>query len=128
MFPFMPWPSYASWSDEDLRAVWLYLRSTPAISHDVPPSTLTGDAAGARGVARGAGIFNVYCAACHGERGRGTSLTTFALRDLAKDMDEDALTAFIVDGGSSAGVGMPPFGKTLTPDQIKDVLAYLRNP
>lgn len=123
--PFMPWPTYASWSDEDLRAIWLYLRSVPTVSHEVPASTLTGAAAGPAGVPRGEGIFDVYCAGCHGEDGRGGSLTSLALDDVARDADADTLTSFIVEGGLP-DVGMPGFGKTLTEDQIKDVVAYLK--
>jgi mono/diheme cytochrome c family protein len=124
ILPFMPWPTYASWDDEDLRAVWLYLRSTPAISHAVPPSKLTGAAAGPAGVPRGAAIFDVYCAACHGEQGHGGSLTTITLSDFAHDADAETLTAFVVEGGPPAS-GMPAFGKTLTKDQVNDVVAYL---
>jgi mono/diheme cytochrome c family protein len=124
ILPFMPWPTYASWNDGDLHAVWLYLRSTPAVSHAVPSSKLTGAAAGPTGVPRGTAIFDVYCAACHGEQGRGGSLTTIVLSEFAPDADAETLTAFVVEGGPPAS-GMPAFGKTLTKDQINDVVAYL---
>jgi len=126
MLPFMPWPAYAKWRDEDLRAVWLYLRSTTAASHGVPPSQLTGDAAGPPGTARGGGLFDVYCVACHGEHGRGGSYSSVVLADFARVADEETLAAFIAKG-MPAGAGMPGFGKTLTSDQIKDVVAYLKN-
>jgi hypothetical protein len=32
----MPWPQYAQMTDEDLKAVWSYLRSIPAINNPVP--------------------------------------------------------------------------------------------
>jgi mono/diheme cytochrome c family protein len=125
MVPFMPWPIYASWNDEDLRAVWLYLRSSSPVSHAVPATVLTGDAAGPSGVKRGAGIFDVYCATCHGANGRGGSLTTVALVSLARAAQADSLARFIAEGGPP-GFPMPAFGKTLTPDQIQDVIAYLK--
>ncbi|HEY7116883.1 MAG TPA: c-type cytochrome [Tepidisphaeraceae bacterium] len=34
--PPMPWPAYARMTDEDLKAVFAYLRSIPAISNHVP--------------------------------------------------------------------------------------------
>jgi len=125
MLPFMPWPTYASWSDDDLHAVWLYLRSVPTVSHETPASVLTGKAAGPPGVPRGAGLFDAYCAACHGHEGRGGSLTTVALTDEAPDVDAETLTSIIRDGGP-LGSGMPGFGKTLESDQIDDLVAYLR--
>lgn len=124
MLPFMPWPSYGRWSDEDVRAVWLYLRSTTAVSHAVPKSVLTGDAAGP-GIRRGAGLFEAYCAACHGDGGRGGSLATIVLRDVVRDADAGTLSTFIVEGGPP-GIAMPAFGKTLTREQIDDVVAYLK--
>ena len=36
ILPPMPWPSYAHMTDEDLQAVFAYLRSIPAISNRVP--------------------------------------------------------------------------------------------
>ncbi len=125
MLPFMPWPTYASWRDEDLHAVWLYLRSVKPVSHAVQASALIGDAAGPGGVRRGAGIFGVYCASCHGEEGRGGSLTTIALRDFARDADVASLAAFIAEG--VADTGMPAFGKTLTREQINDAITYLKS-
>jgi mono/diheme cytochrome c family protein len=125
MLPFMPWPSYGDWSDEDVHAVWLYLRSLPAVSHAVPPSALRGRAAGAPGPQRGEGLFAIYCVRCHGEGGRGGSVATIPLRDLARDLDEDTIRAFITEG--PPGTRMPGFGKTLTADQIADLIAFVRS-
>jgi hypothetical protein len=35
--PPMPWPAYAQMTDDDLRALFAYLRSIPAIVNRVPP-------------------------------------------------------------------------------------------
>jgi hypothetical protein len=64
ILPFMPWPSYASWSRDGLHAVWLYLRSLKPISHNVPASTLAGVAANATGRPRGQAIYGVFCQMC----------------------------------------------------------------
>jgi mono/diheme cytochrome c family protein len=37
--PAMPWRSYASLSDADVRAVAAYLKTLPAVTHAVPPLT-----------------------------------------------------------------------------------------
>jgi hypothetical protein len=34
----MPSPAYANLTDDDLAAIWAYLRSVPAISNAAPPS------------------------------------------------------------------------------------------
>jgi len=125
MVPFMPWPTYNAWPDEDLHAVWLYLRSLTPVSHTVPATALTGDAAGEPGPSRGAGLFDVYCVDCHGAEGRGAPLTSIALADVARDADADTLSAFVAEG-PPAGIAMPAFGRTLTDDQIRDIVLYLK--
>ncbi len=125
MLPFMPWPSYARWSEEDLRAAWLYLRSLEPIAHEVPASTLTGAAATGTGAARGEALFGVYCLVCHGEKGTGGPLTAVALKDAAQGMDDATLATFIAEG--LPGTSMPGFGKTLTDEQIADLVAFIRS-
>ena len=39
ILPPMPWPNYANLTDEDLRAIFAYLRSIPPISNVVPEPT-----------------------------------------------------------------------------------------
>jgi hypothetical protein len=36
ILPPMPWPAYARMTDEDLKAVYAYLRTVPAISNQAP--------------------------------------------------------------------------------------------
>jgi len=36
ILPPMPWPVYRNFTDEDLKAIWAYLRSIPAVSNHVP--------------------------------------------------------------------------------------------
>jgi len=124
ILPFMPWPSYSRWSKDDLRAVWLYLRSLEPIDHEVPASKLTGAAATGRGATRGEGLFDVYCIVCHGEKGSGSPFTTVALKDAASGMDDTTLSSFISEG--LPGTSMPGFGKTLTDEQIADLVAIIR--
>lgn len=125
IIPFMPWPAYNRWSTDDLRAVWLYLRTLEPVTHEIPASSLTGASATGEGAARGEGLFNVYCVICHGEKGFGSTFTAIALKDAATRMDDAALAKFISE--SSAGISMPGFEKTLTDDQIEDLVAFIRN-
>jgi len=125
MLPFMPWPTYAAWSEEDLRAVWLYLRSVPAVVHAVPPSALTGPAANAAGPARGAGLYAAYCVSCHGDRGGGSPLTMIPLAMAVRYLDDGALGTVIAAG--PPGSRMPGFERTLTQDQLRDLIEFIRS-
>ena len=120
----MPWPSYNRWNEDDLRAVWLYLRSLEPIIHQIPPSKLTGAAATGTGAALGEALFDVYCIVCHGENGAGGAFTTIALKEAASGMDDATLSGFISEG--LPGTSMPGFGKTLTDEQIADLVAFIR--
>ena len=69
--------------------------------------------------------FKAKCAACHGPDGKGKeALKTkdFASEDVQKMSDAD-LSAIITNGKPPK---MPPF-KTMTPDQVKDMVAYIRS-
>jgi mono/diheme cytochrome c family protein len=125
MLPLMPWPSYFHWEEDDLQAVWLYLRSLEPIDHEIPPPTLTGAAAEETSLGRGEGLFNVYCRVCHGEEGSGSSFTNIALKEAAGVMDEAMLHRFISDG--LPGTAMPGFGDTFTAEQIDDLINAIRS-
>jgi mono/diheme cytochrome c family protein len=69
--------------------------------------------------------FKAKCAACHGPDGKGKeALKTkdFASEDVQK-MSDAELSAIITNGKPPK---MPPF-KTMTPDQVKDMVAYIRS-
>jgi mono/diheme cytochrome c family protein len=124
MLPFMPWPSYSRWNEDDLRAVWLYLQSLEPIAHEVPATTLIGAAATGTGAERGEALFELYCVVCHGEQGNGGLFTTVALKEVASGMDDARLSGFISEGLSSTL--MPGFGETLSDEQIADLVAFIR--
>lgn len=125
ILPFMPWPSYSRWSDDDLKAVWLYLRTLPAVNHPVAPSTLTGAEIAERGPARGEALFDTYCRVCHGEKGAGAPLTHLVLKDVAPGIDQTWLTTFIKQG--MPGAAMPGFDKTLNEEEMADLIAFIRS-
>jgi cytochrome c6 len=74
-------------------------------------------------------LYKTKCAACHGPDGKGETSVGKAnkVQDLGsaevqKQKDED-LTGIITNGKSK----MPGYGKSLKPEQIKDLVAYIRS-
>jgi cytochrome c6 len=77
----------------------------------------------------GAALFKTKCAACHGPDGKGETAMGKAnkLRDLASpdvQKQSDAELAAIVENGKGK---MPAYGKSLKPEQVKDLVAYIRS-
>lgn len=77
----------------------------------------------------GAALYKTKCAACHGADGKGETAMGKAnkLRDLSsadvQKQSDDELTAIITNGKGK----MPAYGKSLKPDQVKDLLTYIRS-
>ncbi len=82
--------------------------------------------------------YEFYCAQCHGLDGRGDGPNATESQpvdprnhrspyDMGKLTDADIMDA-IRDGGSATNKStlMPPFGKTLTEKEIRDLKDYLR--
>ena len=77
----------------------------------------------------GAALYKAKCAACHGADGKGETAMGKAskLRDLGspdvqKQSDED-LSGIITNGKNK----MPAYGKSLKPEQVKDLVAFIRS-
>jgi mono/diheme cytochrome c family protein len=84
---------------------------------------------GARAQDAGAGLFKTKCAACHGPDGKGETAMGKAnkLRDLGSSdvqKQSDAELATIIEDGKGK---MPAYGKSLKPEQVKDLVAYIRS-
>jgi mono/diheme cytochrome c family protein len=124
LLPFMPWPSYSRWSRDDLHAIWLYLQSLPPVVHEVPSSRLVNAAEAVTSAQRGEVVYRAYCVVCHGQAGDGSSFTTVSLAQVARDLDDDALAGFIGEG--VPGSAMPAFQKTLSEEQVRAVIAFIR--
>ena len=74
--------------------------------------------------AAGAAMFKAKCAACHGADGKGKEAmmtTDMAAEDVQKMSDAD------LSGVISNGKGKMPAYKTLTPEQVKDLVGYIRS-
>ena len=107
------------------------LLAAPVLADEValPLPRDTADAA----VIRGSIAFRTYCVLCHGAEGKGdgraakmytprpANLTVSPFNDTYKEM-------IIRGGGASVGRSafMPPWGDELTDEQIRDVVAFLR--
>jgi cytochrome c6 len=76
-----------------------------------------------------AGLYKAKCSACHGADGKGDTPVgkKMGLRDFSspevQKMSDDELTAIIADGKNK----MPSYKKSLKPDQIKDLVGYIRS-
>jgi mono/diheme cytochrome c family protein len=88
-------------------------------------------------VAAGQKIYATHCAACHGESGKGDgpsaagfATKAFDLTDgrLLNTLPDQFLVEVIRDGGPAHGLAptMPPFNRTLSAEQIDQVVAYVR--
>jgi cytochrome c6 len=74
-------------------------------------------------------LFKTKCAACHGPDGKGETamgkankLRALGSADVQKQSDDDL--AGIISNGKNK---MPAYGKSLKPEQVKDLVAYIRS-
>ena len=75
-------------------------------------------------VAAAEATYKAKCAGCHGADGKGKEAMKtrdLASADVQKQSDAD-LSGIITNGKGK----MPPY-KTMTPDQVKDMVAYIRS-
>lgn len=127
MTTFMPWPLYGQWPEDDLKAVWLYLRSVAPQEHEVPRGHLAGAAASGHGAPHGRALYEVYCLTCHGRGGEGTPLTDRVLSDRIDNDDAEGVAETITHGFGPRKPRMPAFGQTLSEQQIADIITYLKS-
>ena len=85
----------------------------------------------------GKATYQHYCMTCHGETGAGDGFNAFNVQPQPRDHTDPAFQKAKTDadlgdairrGGAGVGLSplMPPWGKTLTEDQIKEVISYIR--
>lgn len=99
-----------------------------ASADPVPPPALDQAA-----VVRGAPLFAANCASCHGAAGRGDGPAAAALQPPPADLTaihasahSDDVYQYWIENGIP-GSAMPGFAEELSPDQIRDVIAYVRD-
>jgi mono/diheme cytochrome c family protein len=78
---------------------------------------------------KSAATYKAKCATCHGADGKGdtpagksTKVRSFADPEVAKASDDDL--AGIVEKGKAK---MPGYAKSMKPDEIKNMVAYIRS-
>ena len=71
--------------------------------------------------------YKAKCAMCHGADGKGETATGKSMKagDFASDAVKKMSDADLTDA-ITKGKGKMPAYKTLTPDQVKDLVAYIR--
>lgn len=121
----MPYSMYSLWDEDDLRAIFLYLKTIKPYRRETPPVHWAEKITATRGKERGEAIFHSYCVQCHGENGTGAPTTKLKMSELARTIDDVMLKQFIYDG--QLNLRMPAFGKTFSSEQIDDVIAFIRS-
>ena len=98
----------------------------------VPPSRLlAGD------IATGRAFYQQYCSTCHGPQGKGDGPAASTMNPRPRDhtdgrymnaLSDAHLTTVISEGGAAVQRSplMPSWKGALTPQQIQDVIAYVR--
>jgi len=98
--------------------------STAAPSAAAADTSLPGDAAA------GEAVYTANCLPCHGADGTGNGGVTggnFVAEPERLQQGNDVLLGEIADGINRNGKVMPPWKDTLTEQQRKDALSYIRH-
>jgi mono/diheme cytochrome c family protein len=85
--------------------------------------------------AHGATLYKRYCRGCHGEDGRGGAHTfmphiqNLTKKDYIEFLPDGFLFTVIAEGGAAVGKSgyMPAWRGTLSEQDIKDVIAFIRS-
>lgn len=81
--------------------------------------------------ASGGQIFKAHCVVCHGPKGKGDGPAAAALQPRPRDLSDTARMATMTDDSltkvvTSGRQSMPGYAKILKPEEIRDVVAFLR--
>jgi ubiquinol-cytochrome c reductase cytochrome c subunit len=109
-------------TDEQTAALAAYIQELGG-GPQVPPGTeLAGTEEGA--VARGGELYRFNCSNCHGFPGGGGALSSGAFAPRLTDATDRQIWAAMLSGPQN----MPVFGDNqLTPDQKREIIAYIRH-
>ncbi len=124
----VPGTAMPSWSqtyggpltDEQIRDLVTFIRNWEATAQDVAKPKPTPDAY------QGQVIFESICYTCHGINGQGTDRApALNSKELLAKFDDNWFRQTVAEGRPAKG--MPTWGKVLAPQQIEDVVAYIRS-
>jgi mono/diheme cytochrome c family protein len=123
--------SSTRFTDPDLHAIAVYLKSVPGLDHAVTPI-----AADTPAMQAGHAIYVDSCSACHTQGGAGIPRLYPALKDAATVQQDSSVSLIrvVLQGAQSAqtahavtGAAMPAFGWKMSDEQVADVVTYIRN-
>ncbi len=127
-------------TDDDLRAIARYLKSLPPVPvkghYAYDPSTAQKLDAGQVSDQAGADIYLKQCSVCHLNNGSGVGrmFPPLAGNPVVVTENPTSLVNVLVHGGvlpptnwAPSAVAMPAFGKTLSDQQIADVVNFIRS-
>ncbi|WP_425466968.1 c-type cytochrome [Paraburkholderia dinghuensis] len=124
-------------SDEDIRAMAVYLKALPGHTNEVdtsPRSTYVAEEA-ARLVPLGRKIYAAQCAECHATEGQGMPPAFPPLANNQSIQMNSAVNPIrmVLNGGYPPGTiknptpyGMPPFAQLLSDEEVAAVVTYIR--
>jgi mono/diheme cytochrome c family protein len=124
--------STSKMSDDDLRAMAVYLKERGAAGRSAPAAITASDPR----MQAGAAIFNDTCGACHARDGSGVEhmFPRLAGDAIVKQADPTTLIRVVLTGVRGAGTdafptspAMPSFGYRLDDRQVAAVVTYIRN-
>jgi mono/diheme cytochrome c family protein len=121
----MPYAATSRWGEEDLRALWAYLRTVLPVQRQEVPRVFQGDALSSDPATLGKAMYQTYCTGCHGSQGKNGLSADLALAETAPSLDDADLEGTIRRG--MEGTNMPGFEKTLNDAQIKAVVSHVRS-
>lgn len=124
-------------SHEDINAMALYLKSLPQqISAPVATTESMPQETKKNMIKAGAQLYEKQCASCHQESGKGVPSIYPALagsRAITTPVAANAIRMVLYGGyapstaGNPRPYGMPPFGQTMTDEEVAAVVTYIRN-
>lgn len=123
-------------SDDDIRAMAVYLKSLPEGTPSQKQAPAIPPAENSLLLSLGKTVYDTHCASCHGSDGRGMPP---AYPPLAGNQSIQMTSAvnpirMVLNGGFPPGTegnpkpyGMPPFAQLLSDDQVAAVVTYIRS-
>ncbi len=120
----MPYAATSRWPDDDLKAVWAFLKTLRPIERQEVHREFRGAALSEDPKVLGAAMYETFCARCHGPNGKGGLAADLALAEVAPTLKDAELEEYIRHG--MEGMNMPGFDKTLSEAQLKAVMRHVR--
>lgn len=122
-------------SDQDTRAMSVYLKSIAQDSLPEPPQASVPPTEGSLLMSLGKTVYDTRCASCHGSQGQGAPPHYPPLAGNQSIQMESAVNAIrmVLNGGYPPGTagnpmphGMPPFAGVLSDNDVAAVVTYIR--